>query len=363
MVVSYPYCIVASHGGPAAQMAASARDPDVYALGEALKKFQAVESITKVTDISKIDESERATTIAKLNSKMKAVLVDGGHEFSYKVLLAFKEHAPHVTRILYYDNPDAYVPGGWSKWMAKSISVAQKVLFANASLTAATIYETKAPFDAEDKTISLDHVTKEATGYYAIDVAEKVALRRIAEYKRTDGVIQIGYAGGNNEECFTKAFPAMLQIFSKAMKNKDLSNVKIFIHQHPGAVKENRDGKMVEQWKEINKENAPEITFITTAAEKEDGQVSADVMLYFQTSMAPQFVLAGIPTAQIGHVVFEDCIVSSGCVEIVTNQNQFLNLLQKIERSEFKAPSKDRIKEAVGYREDYKNRFQKAIGY
>ncbi len=56
----------------------------------------------------------------------------------------------------------------------------------------------------------------------------------------------------------------------------------------------------------------------------------ADAAFYYQTSMGPQFVLAGIPTVQIAHETYQDILVKNKLSPSVTDVEQFLDVLDEI---------------------------------
>jgi hypothetical protein len=175
------------------------------------------------------------------------------------------------------------------------------------------------PFSLEDASEE-EIADRIALGYYPTAQAEKIGARRkhehnalrahlFAKYSLIDrGQKILVYAGGNNEEYFTKAFPAFLELLGQI----DLSQTIVLLQQHPGAKEKNRDGKLVHAW---NGKTAP---FLISELTTDDAQVVADVMLYYQTSMGPQFVLAGIPTIQVGHEVYEDILVRNGLCHTAT---------------------------------------------
>jgi hypothetical protein len=49
-------------------------------------------------------------------------------------------HATKIPRLAYYDNPEPFVPGGYSHTAAEVMREAQGILFANETLAKATIY-------------------------------------------------------------------------------------------------------------------------------------------------------------------------------------------------------------------------------
>ncbi len=60
--------------------------------------------------------------------------------------------------------------------------------------------------------------------------------------------------------------------------------------------------------------------FFISDTTSDAAQILADGALYFQTSMGPQFLLAAIPTAQVGHKLYDDILIRSGLVTSVTTK-------------------------------------------
>lgn len=118
-------CLIACHGGPADHFATfaeslsqSAETIEVYATGPALKKFQERGIEVKVPffidKISPEEEDVLAEQIAKSCSTASVIITDVGHAFDIKIQKALARQATHVPRFAYYDNPESYVPGGYS---------------------------------------------------------------------------------------------------------------------------------------------------------------------------------------------------------------------------------------------------------
>jgi hypothetical protein len=339
-------CFVACHGGPADHFSTFAEDlvrkghkVQIYAAGPALKKFQDrhIEVVTPFS-LENISEEAAAIQVAKECVEANVVITDVGHTFDIPLQKALADHASKALRLAYYDNPEAYVPGGYSSVAAKVMLAAQGVLFANINLAKAPIYQ--APFEE----VMLVPERRIGLGYYPMSQAEKIAKRRssdhalirsqlLSKYALTDqGQKILVYAGGNNDEYFTKAFPAFLQFLIEASQQSDLSNVIVVLQQHPGAKEQNIDRKLVQQW--IDQcgfwNAAPRL--LVSELNSDDAQVVADGMLYYQTSMGPQFVLAGIPTIQVGHNTYEDVLVKNNLCATATDAYRLLNAILHLQQ-------------------------------
>ncbi len=352
-MLEFTICFVACHAGPADHFAAFANElqarggkVEIFASGPALSKLPQAQPFSLEGRI----EWEVASEIARKCAKAAIVITDVGHPFNISMQKALAQEAPHMIRAAYYDNPEDFVPGGYSETAAKVMQAAEKVFFANAHLANLPLLEEPL------KEVALARDKKIGLGYYPVEQAESIAKLRKekgmqirAELFKAHGLVDRGqkllvYAGGNNEEYFTKAWPAFLQIFKKAA----LDDVIVILQQHPGAKKENRDGKLAEErganlW--ISHLSSPDV------------QAAADAMLYYQTSMAPQFVLAQIPTIQVGHEVYQDILTKNKLCRSATNPEEFLSALKELQ-TQSSAPT-ECIKESLGIHPDWGSRLAK----
>lgn len=363
-------CLIACHGGPADHFATYAEvlvkqghSVQIYASGPALKKFQerGIEVISPFSfeNLRPEEEDNLADQIAKTCSTASLVLTDVGHVFDIKIQKALTIHATKIPRLAYYDNPEPFVPGGYSYTAAEVMLEAEGILFANETLAKAAIYS------ETGKEVDLGSRKRIGIGYYPVSQARKIAERREIEHdsmrsifltknEREDkGQKVLVYFGGNNEEYFSKAFPAFLSFLAQAAEQVDLRNVVIVIQQHPGAKLKNRDGEQVAKWLKEFGEKAEMPRIILSDFSSDDAQVIADAALYYQTSMVHQFVLEGIPTVQIGHETYEDILVRNHLAPAVTNAIQFAHVVENLETGIKEKPQKDFILSRLGIREDW----------
>lgn len=368
-------CFIACHGGPADHFSTFAEDlaskgykVQIYATGPALKKFQdrRIEIVTPFS-LENISEEEAATELAKKCSTADVIITDVGHVFDVPLQKALKSQASKSLRLAYYDNPEGYVPGGYSAVAAKVMLAAQGVLFANANLVKTPLYQ------APSQEICLSPEKRIGLGYYPISQAEKIAKRRMSDqsqiraqlfskYSLIDrGQKVLVYAGGNNDEYFSKALPAFLKFLNEASLQGDLSNFVFLLQQHPGAKEKNFDVKLVRQWLEQHGGTARIHQFFISEFNSDDAQVVADGMFYYQTSMGPQFVLAGIPTIQAGHNTYEDILVKNGLCSTVTNVDGLMSALARLQGNVLVESSNEAIMQGLGISSDWANRLECAI--
>ena len=373
MFLSVVVCFIACHGGPADHFSTFTEEltrkgyhVQIYARGPALKKCQkrGIQNVVPFS-LENISEQEAATELAKKCSCANVIITDVGHVFDVILQKTLQSSNSTSLRFAYYDNPEGYVPGGYSAVAAQVMRAAQKVLFANANLVEEPLYQE--PF----REFYLPPQKKIGLGYYPIHQAEHIAQRRASEqsairaqlfstYSLTDqGQKVLVYAGGNNEEYFSKALPVFLTFLQGASQQEDLSRFVVLLQQHPGAKEKNLDGKLVQQWLEQHVEKAP--PFFISALNVDDAQVVADGMLYYQTSMGPQFVLAGIPTIQVGHHTYEDILVKNRLCSIVTNVDSLKLALARLQEDPFVESGNEAIMQGLGIRPDWANRLECAM--
>lgn len=371
-------CFVVCHGGPADHFATftenlSKNDQiEIYASGPALKKLQErgipVQVPFSLEGISHAEEDVLAEKIAKACSAAKIVITDVGHSFDIKVQQALERLAINVSRFAYYDNPEPYVPGGYSEVAAQVMQVAQGILFASSNLAEASIFQTT------DKEIDFGSRKKIGIGYYPINQSEKIAKRRTEEKSilrqrllQKNSMVDRGqkilvYFGGNNEEYFLKALPAFLSLLEKGMDQSDFINLIVVLQQHPGAKSQNLDRNLFEEWasKYGQTSHAPKI--IISDFNSDDAQTLADQALYYQTSMGPQFVLAGISTIQVGHETYEDILVRNGLIPSVTRVDQLLEAIDSLNKQS-KEVDRNVILKGLGIKQDWLQTLKTVIKY
>jgi hypothetical protein len=369
-------CLIACHGGPADHFATYAEvltkqgyNVQIHAAGPALKKFQErgieVKYSFSLDNLISEEEDSLAQAIAKTCSTASIVLTDVGHVFDVKIQKALNIHATKLPRLAYYDNPEPFVPGGYSSTAAEVMEVAEGILFANETLTRAKIYS------AVGKEVNLTGKKHFGIGYYPVSQAEKIAEKRKTDHAITrstflmKNVIEdrgqkvLVYFGGNNEEYFSKAFPAFLSLLAKASEQIDLTDTVIVVQQHPGAKVKNLDGQQVEAWLKEFGEQASMPKVILSDFSSDNAQVLADAAFYYQTSMGPQFVLEGIPTIQIGHETYEDILVRNHLAPTVTNAEGLTQVIRNLEKMG-KMPQEDLLN-SLGIKENWPTMLENAI--
>lgn len=300
----------------------------ILAGGAAAKKLdeRKIEYISFDPSVLRENMDKLSEMVAKIGENTRRVITDCGHALAEKIHRCLLEAAPHIERVVYYDNPEPFVPGGYSEETAKAIQLAQVILFANKNLVGKELLRAPA------MPISLEGKELKGIGYYPFERIEKLRAMRISSSKeelrahffqqhgiKDKGQKVVIYFGGANEEYYTKAFPAFCAIVTESLK--ELDNILFVIQQHPRAHTEDGDRDV---------KQLPNQEGLIISSERDSTKLLsfADVALYYQTSMAIEFVLANIPTIQIGHEPFNDLAVRSGVVPVVSTEDSFLQKLQ-----------------------------------
>lgn len=284
-------------------------------------------------DLPEDEQEQLAASVAKICSTARWVITDLGQEFSAKVQDKLAERYPHIVRIAYYDNPEPFVPGGYSTTAAKVIQKAQAVLFANAKLAGVPLYSTP------DQPIDLSGKQLIGLGYGNFQEIQDLREKRVsAHLSLKKSLLQPNtsslavYFGGANDVYYGQAFPRFLEILSESAQAEDLSSLTILVQQHPRSILEgNRDGMLLHEWKKTASPKAPKVAI--SSSPFNDALTAADLALYYQTGAAAKFMLVGVPTAQIGHEPFKDLLVRNGFCPAINESNQFLDLFKNFPTS------------------------------
>lgn len=323
---------IACHGGPAAHFSEFANELrrdgyqiEILATGPALDKLRSLgakEFNPDQLDINNpINQRILAEKVACSLGSGAAVITDVGHLLMANVQEAIALRSPTIKRIAYYDNPEPFVPGGYSETAEKVMSCAQKVLFSNANLAKTPLYA------SPDKLISLPFENRIGLGYYPVKAAAFLEAAREARHdiaRRTffqehqisdKGQKILVYLGGNNDVYFEKAFPAFLHLLKES--NLSSSEYIVLMQHHPGDKKREID---------VNLSGGYPIYISNTNSE--EALILADAALYYQTSMGSQLVLAGIPAIQVGHDRYNDILVRNSLAATATTAEEFLHAVK-----------------------------------
>ncbi|CAF3706712.1 unnamed protein product [Rotaria sp. Silwood1] len=377
-------CFIVCDGGPAGHFAAFATNLFnqnelqiiIYATEPALTKLKnshlpndiQLLSFT-VEDGDRKQQEQVATQLIDncLKQGAHSIIIDIGNKFdAIFQSVSSKRNLPTDTIRFwcYYDNPEPYVPGGYSIKTEETIKASQYILFANMNLAKIDSIIYSLP----EKSIDLTNKTVQGIGYYPVVEVEKLLQQR--ELERDTLRVQNNwtnikhlfvYFGGNNDVYFDQAFPTFLSNLSQIDKNI-IQDVLFVLHQHPAAKKQNRDGLLFQEW--LSKNNHIQ-GILSTLKTSDQAQIIADAALYYQTSMAPQFVLLGLPTMQVGHEIYHDILVKFNLCYTATNTIELAVGLTSMKERSYSSDkiqqSKELIYNAIGYTSDWPKNLHRVI--
>ncbi len=161
------------------------------------------------------------------------------------------------------------------------------------------------------------------------------------------------YAGGANEVYYEKAFPRFIEMLAELIEKEPshLENTVILLQQHPRAKREgNLDAKLVDEL--ISKTSLPKgFHFVISDVSTIDSLVMCDGAFYYQTSMAAQFALGGIPTImQVGHNTYPDLLIKTGFLSATEAET----LSKAFNEPEEGSTNIDTLKEKLGIDSNWK---------
>jgi hypothetical protein len=364
-------CFIALHGNSSDHFATFAQQlskeqisVQVYAAESMVKRFQ--DRSIKVVSFSTEEQcvKQEIARVVEACSKALAVIVDVGCPVAIEVMRQLSERS--IRRIAYYDNPEPFVPGGYSEVAASVIQLADTVLLANASLTQLE--------SAPGRPIPIEGTRVIGLGYYPVAQAERITARRsiaqreavrAAFFQQQDlkdkGQKIVVYFGGNNRENFA-LFPKFLEMLEEEMKHSDLSDLMFVLQQHPGAKSANTDGKALEEWIQRNagKKGVPK--FVLSKGSTEDAQVYANEAWYHQTSMNVQFPLEGLASAQVPGPA-SDILTRNGFAPSIESAEQFHEAILRAQVGWYVVSDKAAVLAKLGIRPDWAQHLKIAIGY
>lgn len=304
------------------------------------------------------DQEKLIADIAQASSRSKMIVCTAGHLFTSSVVSYFKKHYPHLPLFIYYDNPEAYVPGEYSEGILQSMEAgADGIIFANASLEEESIYSSlNVPID-------LKNTKKIGLGYFPLSEwhqlsdlrEERKSLKKdfLAKHQIMDESAKLFfYLGGANSEYYNHAFPHFIQL----LKESDLfsDNIIIALQQHPSSKREgNIDHDLFFNFKKSLKNQ--NITLLLSDISFDEACAMSDALLYYQTSANIKIALSGIPLAQVAHIPYPDILVRKKIIPVIQNtkdlQKFFLNFVDINKKGK-----EGELIKAIGYKETWPQR-------
>lgn len=285
-----------------------------------------------------VKEFSKAASEACEHSKI--IFVGIGHQFSGHFLEAILERYGKSKRvILYYENPEVFVPGGYSELAQAAIVIGKprEIVFANENLAREGISVCE----------GLEGVRKLGLGYYLMSDIE-ILKKLQAERGREKGRVWLYLAGAEtNRDYINKAFPAFINMVSEISFEEN--PITLIFRKHP------RSSGI--DWEQLNALKKPGLTILLDEDSLLNTLAIADYAFYYQTSLSPLLVLAGINTIQVGHEVYHEILVDKGIIPVATNASEFRRILDS-PKNEI---AEEVVYDAIGYDPLWENRLLEII--
>lgn len=299
----------------------------VFAEKSLTEKFSRFSSRLRMIDSSDFSREEFMEDLLSSIHEQGMAVMDVSSEFflEFQKRLAVKK--PFVKRCVYYDNPEPFVPGGYSRLASKMIALAQYVLFANSSLERKVLLKREVLEESPGLDIDLSHVGTFGVGFQSIKEAESIKKIRREEGQRIrldflerhrikeQGQRIFVYVGGANETYYFEAFPHFVRMIKSLFDRSDesLKNTIFILQQHPRAESEGNFDANEAKKLFLCKDPSDSFQFVVSDLKTLESLAIAQGVFYYQTSMAAQFPLADVPlVAQAAHEMYPDILMKTG---------------------------------------------------
>jgi hypothetical protein len=263
-----------------------------------------------------VDKKEEGMAKLIQECAQAKVVITDSDPFCAKLHEQLHDKSPFARRLVYYDNPEPFVPGGYSENIARIVEAPiAGMIFANFHLAETPILK-KPRVDIE-----WGSKKRYGLGYYPLSDVEMIKKNREKRVKNKR--LTLLYLGGANQDYYERVIPH----FVKTLLLADLlENVQIVFQQHPRAKLEgNPDLNYIQKYSHLLESR--KIDFVFSEEPLIEAAAKADFILYSQSSTAPKFILAGIPTLQIAPSSFEDVLVKNGIIASVQTTESFIREL------------------------------------
>lgn len=320
-------------------------DVQIYSTGQASIKLHEHQIPTIEFNLEEDNSSylSLAQRLAQQFQFARAIITEVGNDFMGMIHQELNLIEGSPVHLAYYENPENFVPGGYSKTAASVMKHASGVLFANLRLVNEPVYE-----EIDQPPIPLPAKKRFGIGYYPWaqvlslrDKREKSHrieklkfLQRLGLLSRSEleeGAHSVSdyrllvYFGANNEDYFRFAFPKFLDLVVEAQKTDDLSHDIILIQRHPGAIDKGYEPALLK--------NVPmnhrSPRWIISDLPSENALIAADAAIYYQTTLANRFAFCRIPTLQVAHRVYLDLLLRSQYAQAATNSKELVHFLKQ----------------------------------
>ncbi len=279
---------------------------------------------------------EFSNEVAKICECVNIIFVGMGHQFAGHFLEAITRLYGDTKRvILYYENPEIFVPGGYSELAQAAVSIGKprEIAFANKNLAKEEISVCE----------GLEGVKKLGLGYYPmhdIEILKKLRTERVVDEKRS----WIYLAGAEiNIDYINKALPSFIKMLSEISFEENPTT--LVFRKHPRS-----SGS---DWKRVEALERPGLTILLDEDPILLNTLSAaNYAFYYQTSLSPLLVLGGVNPIQVGHEVYHETLVDKGVIPVALNAVE----LQAILDSPKKEVAEEIVYDAIGYDPLWENR-------
>ncbi len=239
----------------------------------------------------------------------------------------YEEKVRKFKRLLYYDNFEPYVPGGYSELLALRLQTQfDGLLFASRKLAHEPIY------GAPGKEIAKD-IPCYGIGFYP--GVEEIAP---ASQKKKGLLL---YLGAANPLFFDKGLPFFIDLLLRKPHGGEWT---LLYQPHPRAAYYNSpDLHMLEAAREALKKRSIELVISTGTPD--EAMAEAMAVFYFQTSMIPRALLRDLALYQVAEEANEDFAIRSGFASWIDSSDSLQAAIEK------KCERVDRaaVMSAIGY--------------
>lgn len=308
-------CFLACHPGARAQMA------DIY-------------EHLKIKNIScrfvLVEESLRGDVyplVEELDQGVSQLVADVGTPISAQVFQELSRRGSSVFKVAYYDNPESFVPGGYSSIAATVIESADAVVFASLLLQGQVLYDgMRCELDLSAKRIHY-------LGYFPFcrfDFYRSLRSESCREQLRKAFFLQseiedkgqrfLLYLGGANKVYEQETLIHLCHLLRETHSSFGLDQTIVLLQRHPRA-----SDLDLHLFQDLQLEGLP---VAISPFDFASSLAIADVIGYYQTSTCLYFPLLGIPAAQIGSQCYSDLLVRNKLCSLVNDKESFLRFLE-----------------------------------
>ena len=286
--------------------------------------------------IVKISTAQEIQNTAKLLEKHDRIIADISIPQWAEV---FRQIKNQTDKIVYYDNPERFVSTAYSNLAQQMVLVSDTILFSNKNCVREGI------LNGEKRKISLSHKNLVGLGFYPQNISseimqftkeQKLAFRKelfSVNNLEDKGQQILVIAGGASEE-YDKTFLSFMVLTKNILQegHNELNHYLFVLQQHPRSLQQgNKDGLCFQTYTASPNNPKNLVKGVISHLKTPQALSIADVVVYQQTSMAPEFILGGAPKViQITHdFPNKDMLVHAGIAVVKTEEELLAALNQE----------------------------------